>query len=197
MEQPKPGEITLLLKRLSAGDRDAESNLMELIYDHMHRMARLRLQVERPDITLRPSDIVSELYLRLIRDTSIEWRNGAHLFALMARTIRNILVDHARRYAGGKRPPPASRVSLEDVFVYTEDRSAFLLELNDVLNRLAQEDPRAAHIVEMRLFGGLSEQEIAAALDLAERTVRRDWQFARSWLQAQLNRDLHASEAGA
>lgn len=170
---------------------------MDLIYGHMHRMVRIRLKAERPDISLRPSDIVSELYLRLIRDASIEWRNGSHLFALVARTIRRILVDHARRYTGGRRPPPSGRVALEDVFIYTEDKSAFLLDLNEVLDHLGQEDPRAAQVVEMRFFGGLSDQEIAVALDIADRTVRHDWEFARSWLQARLNRDRGASEAGA
>ncbi len=194
---PEPGQITFLLKRLTTGDHDAESQLMDLIYDHMRRTAGIRLLGERRDISLQPSDMVSDLFIRLFRQASIDWQDRRHLFAIVAATIRRILLDHARKYARGRRPPPKLRVSFDDVFIFTEDKVHLLLQIDQVIDLLGQEDPREAKIFEMRYFGGFSENEIAAAVGISERTVRNDLKHARAWLQVRLNSEAADNSGGA
>ena len=195
LEMLEPGQITLLLRRLKAGEHAAESELMDLVYGQLLRMARRLFQNENPGHTLQPSALVSELYLRLIRDSSIDWQNGAHLFALAAQNMRRILVDHARALHAQKSPPPRGRLSLDDVFLYSEAQSAELLALNEALDRLTQWDARQAKIVELRFFGGLSVEETAVALNVAARTVKRDWAMARAWLSNELGGEPQVNAA--
>jgi len=163
---------------------------MEIVYEQLRTMARQHFQRELPGHTLQPTALVSEVYLRLMRDADIDWQNRSHLFALAAQNMRRILVDHARARNAQRRPPPRERLSLDDVFVYSEDQSGDFLAVSEALDRLSNWDERQARIVEMRFFAGLSVAEIASVLNIAERTVKRDWAMARAWLSNELNGDL-------
>jgi RNA polymerase sigma factor (TIGR02999 family) len=183
-------DVTLLLQRIRGGDHTAESQLMSLVYNDLHRMAARQFQSERRGHTLQPTALISELYLRLLRDASIDWQSRAHFFSVAASTIRRILIDHARARNAKRRPSPNRRVELDDVFVYTEDRADELLMVNDALDKLRELDERQAKVVELRYFAGLSIDEIGELLHVSERTVKRDWTSARAWLAATINGTL-------
>jgi len=180
-------QITLLLQRIRQGDREAEAKLAPIVYDHLHRLAQRAFRSERPGHTLQPTALISELYLRLIRDTSIDWQSRAHFFAVAASTIRRILVDHARGTNAQRRPKPRQRVQFDDVLIYSEDRAEAVLMVDEALTKLKAWDERQARVVELRFFGGLSFEETAQALGVSDRTVKRDWTMARAWLSAKLN----------
>jgi RNA polymerase sigma-70 factor (ECF subfamily) len=175
-------QITLLLQRIHKGDRSAESELIPAVYEHLHRLAEWRFKAERPGHTLQPTALLGELYLRIIRDTSIDWQSRGHFYRVAAKTLRRILVDHARAVNAGRRPKPVDRLELDDVVIYSEDRVQDILIIDEALNKLRMWDERQAIIVELRFFGGFSVEETAAALGIAERTVKRDWMLARAWL---------------
>lgn len=181
-EQP----ITVLLQRITTGDRDAQSELLTLVHDQLLHIAQRQFRSERAGHTLQPTALISELYLRVIRDTSIGWQSRAHFFAICAQTIRRILVDHARAVNAQRRPSPQQRLDLDDVLVYSDERASAVVEIDEALTRLAEWDARMAKIVELRVFAGLSTEETAAALDISERTVKRDWAMARAWLSKAL-----------
>ena len=181
------GQITLLLQRLRKGDQNAESELLPLVYKHLHAIAQVQFRSERPGHTLQPTALVSELYLRLLRETSIDWQSRTHFYAVAAQTIRRILVDHARSVNAQKRPKPAQRIRVDDVVLYSGDHPEDILMIDDALNKLKSWDERQARIVELRFFGGLSIKETATVLGIAERTVKRDWTQARAWLSSILN----------
>jgi RNA polymerase sigma factor (TIGR02999 family) len=178
--------ITVLLERITTGDRGAQSELLPIVYDQLLRIAQHQFSAERRGHTLQPTALISELYLRVIRDTSIAWQSRAHFFAVSAQTIRRILVDHSRAVNAQRRPNPHRRVDLDDALVYSDDRAPQILEIDEALTRLADFDPRMAKIVELRFFAGLSTEETAATLDISERTVKRDWAMARAWLSKAL-----------
>jgi RNA polymerase sigma-70 factor (ECF subfamily) len=180
-------QITVLLQRIRKGDRDAESELAPLVYGHLHRLAKRQFQSERDGHTLQPTALISELYLRIIRDMSIDWQSRAHFYAVAAATIRRILVDHARAANAQRRPKPHQRVQFEDVVIYSDDRAQEVLMVDEALSKLKQWDERQAKIVELRFFGGLSFEETAEVLQVSDRTVKRDWTMARAWLSALLN----------
>jgi RNA polymerase sigma-70 factor (ECF subfamily) len=179
--------ITVLLQRITTGDRGAQSELLPIVYDQLLRIAQHQFRAERRGHTLQPTALISELYLRIIRDASIAWQSRAHFFAVCAQTVRRILVDHARAVNAQRRPSPQQRLDLDDVLVYSDDRASQLLEIDEALTRLAEWDPRMAKIVELRFFAGLSTEETASALDISERTVKRDWAMARAWLSKALS----------
>ena len=185
--------ITALLKRVSSGDREAESELVPLVYVQLRQIAQRQFGAERRGHTLQPTALISELYLRIIRNAAIDWQNRAHFFAVSAQTIRRILVDHARAVKAQRRPNPQQRLDLDDVLVYSEDRAAEIVEIDEALTHLAGWDPRMARIVELRFFAGLSNEETATALDISERTVKREWAVARAWL----SKELRANPRGA
>jgi RNA polymerase sigma factor (TIGR02999 family) len=182
-------QITLLLQRSRSGDRAAESVLLERVYAQLHRLAERQLRSERPDHSLRPTALISDVYLRIVRKGPIDWQSRAHFFALAAETIRRILIDHARAANAKRRPQRGGRVDIDDALLYSDDRAEDVLLIHDALNKLSEWDPRQAKIVELRYFGGLSVEETAAALDISARTVKRDWTIARAWLSATLNGD--------
>jgi RNA polymerase sigma-70 factor, ECF subfamily len=182
-------QITLLLQRLRVGDREAESQLMEAVYGHLHGLAERRFMCERQGHTLQPTALLSELYLRIIRDSSVAWQSRAHFFAIAAATIRRILVDHARAANAVRRPDRARRVQIEDVCVYSDDNALEMLIIDEALTKLRSFDERQAKVVELRCFGGLSVAETAEMLGIAERTVKFDWALARAWLSNILNQD--------
>jgi RNA polymerase sigma factor (TIGR02999 family) len=181
---PETREITELLTRLSAGDKDAEAKVLALVYKDLRRLARHYLAAERRDHTLQATALVHEAYLRINKQSEFHWENRSHFFAVAARAMRRVLVDHARRVKAGKREQV--KVSLETALVYSPGKPGELIALDEALDRLAGLDARQARIVEMKFFGGLSMEEIAENLDISVRTVKRDWTFARAWLYGEL-----------
>jgi RNA polymerase sigma-70 factor, ECF subfamily len=182
------GEITGLLAALRRGDSHAESNLAELVYTELHGLAQRHMRRERPDHTLQPTALVHEAYLRLIRDAAVEWHDRAHFYATASLAMRRILVDHARSRFAAKRPGARHKVELDDFLAAQNPRIEQLLILDEALTHLAEMDARQARVVEMIYFGGMSQEEVAAALGISVRTVKRDWRDARAWLEAELSR---------
>jgi RNA polymerase sigma factor (TIGR02999 family) len=187
MDPAPRDDITLLLKRMRDGDGDARNRLITLVYPQLRRMAAQRLRGERRDHTLQPTALVHEVFLRLGGGGNVAWRNRAHFFALAAELMRNILVDAARRKRAAKRGGAAAFVELDDSLASIDERPDLILEVDRLLTRLETLDSRQAKIVEMRYFAGLTEDEIADALDVSERTVKRDWSMARAWMRKELS----------
>jgi RNA polymerase sigma factor (TIGR02999 family) len=186
-ESNSPGEITKLLDLVQAGDRAAEARLIELVYPELHKLAGRYLNHERSDHTLQASALVNEVYMQLLRGAAIDWRNRAHFYAAAAQSMRRILVDYARAKRASKREGQRHRVELVDNLAISDQRLEEMLAVDEALHRLTAIDPRQGRIVELRFFGGLTEDEIASVLGVAPRTVSRDWTLARAWLHAELN----------
>lgn len=184
-----PQDITQLLKEWSDGDKLAPGRLMPLIYDELRRLASQKMSHERSNHTLQPTALVHEAYLRLVDQTSVNWRDRAHFLGIAANAMRQILIDHARAHSAAKRGGAAERLSLDDAVLEPEERAADLVALDDALSRLASIDKRKADIVEFRFFGGLSVDEIAEALDIHRATVLRDWKVAKAWLHNELSKE--------
>lgn len=182
-----PQQITQLLLAWGNGDQQALEELMPLVYDELHKVAARHLRRQNPGHTLQTTALVNEAYLRLIDSSQVRWQNRAHFFAVSAQLMRRILVDFARQRQNLKRGGGARQVSLDEALVIAPEREADLLALDEALDRLAVLNARQARAVEMRYFGGLSEEETAEALKVSLRTVQRDWNLARLWLYRELN----------
>jgi RNA polymerase sigma factor (TIGR02999 family) len=180
-------EITQILQDWREGDKGAADRLFPLVYDELKRQARGYFSRERRDHTLQPTALVHETYLRIADQSSLAAENRLHFYALASRAMRQILVDHARGHKAIKRGGAAQRFSIEDAGILPDESAADLLELNDALQKLEEVDERKSRVVDMRFFGGLKEQEIADVLGVTEKTVRRDWQFAKLWLYRELS----------
>ena len=181
-------EVTLLLVELQKGNKEAEDKLIPLVYGELRRLAARYLRGERPDHTLQATALVHEAYLRLTRLQAINWESRAHFFGVAAQLMRRILVDHARVRLAKKREAARDALSLDEALVWLPDRSQQLIQLDDALDRLAKRDPRQSRIVELKFFGGLSEEETGVLLGISTRTVKRDWRVARAWLYQELSR---------
>jgi RNA polymerase sigma factor (TIGR02999 family) len=177
--------ITDLLLQLRGGNQEAMDRLFPLVYGELRRMAHRRLQGERPGHTLGTTGLVHETYFKLVDQTRVEWQDRGHFFRVAARAMRRILVDYARRYQALRRGGGLQQVSLEEDAAIAE-RGETLLALDEALERLAAVSERLSQVVECRFFGGLSEEETAAALGVTSRTVQRDWAKARGWLYLEL-----------
>jgi RNA polymerase sigma factor (TIGR02999 family) len=186
MGASSPADITLLLKRMRDGDDQARATLLALVYPRLKAMAVQRMRSERRDHTLQPTALVHEVFVRLGGESEREWHDRVHFFAFAAELMRHILVDAARRRRTVKRGGEVAIVSLDAEFVGTGEHPDVILEIDRLLTRLQALDARQAKIVEMRYFVGLTEKEIAEALGVSERTVKRDWQMARAWMQKEL-----------
>ena len=182
-----PGEVTRLLLAWRQGERDALDRLIPLIYDELHRMAERYLRRERVGHTLQPSAIVNEAYLRLLGRQQADWQNRAHFFAVAAQSMRRILVEHARRRDTKKRGGQGARYLLDTV-VMTEPRAVDLIAVDDALVKLSDLDPEQGRVVELRFFGGLTEEETAEALEVSTATVHRKWLLAKAFLHRELSR---------
>jgi RNA polymerase sigma factor (TIGR02999 family) len=178
-------DVTVLLKRLQSGDRSAENDLLPLVYDELRRIAAWHLRSERADHTLQPTAIVHETYLRL-RGYKVQWNDRSHFFAIAGRVMRHVLVDYARQRQSRKRGSDEQLVESYAALMYVHTNPDKVLFVDQALDRLAEQDPRMAQIVELRFFGGLSIRETADVLQLSDRTVKRDWNAARAILHAQL-----------
>lgn len=186
-------EVTEILHEWSGGDPKAPERLMPFVYDELRRLARSFLFQERGDHTLQPTALVHEAYVRLVDQTRVNWQNRAHFYGIAASMMRRVLIDHARAHAAEKRGGGAVRLSLDDVQVPLEQRAADFVALDAALKRLSQFDERKGKVVEMRFFGGLTDEEIAEVLGVTSRTVLRDWKKARLWLYRELSNDLTES----
>jgi RNA polymerase sigma factor (TIGR02999 family) len=181
-------EITTLLKAWSGGDQAALARLAERVYPDLRLMARQYMRKERQARTLQATGLVHEVYLRLIDVTKVEWRERAQFFAMAAQMMRRILVDAARARGAQKRGGDALRVNLDETALLSSAPNRSILALDEALAAFSNVAPRQAKVVELRYFGGLTEEEIVAALKISPRTVRRDWDLAKAWLLRELDR---------
>lgn len=181
------GEITALLDRWEESDPSIRERLVTLLYPELKRIARAQMRRERPDHTLQATELVNEFYLTLLRHPAFKYQNRNHFYICASKAMRRLLVDHARAHHAEKRGGGAVAFPLETVDPSHHDNSFDLVELDELLTLLDNKDPRMAQIVELKFFGGLTNAEAGDALGIHERTVKRDWQFARAWLIGQLN----------
>ena len=190
MNEHRP--VTGLLQAWRSGSREAESELLEALYADLHRRAAGLLRQERRDHTLRPTALVNEAYLRLLDQRGVDWKDRAHFLAIAARTMRRVLLDHARKHQagkrGGKRGDGQRPIPLELAGELGSERHANLIALDDTLKALQDFDPEGARVVELKFFGGLTTEETAEVLGCSPSTVERSWRAARAWLYAQLDR---------
>ena len=185
-------ELTALLKAWRRGDHAALDALLPQVYAELHRLAHFYMARERPGHILQTGALVNEMYVRLLDAQTLDWQDRAHFFGVCARLMRQVLVEHARARRARKRSGAAVRVEFDSDAVAAPGCDASLIALDEALSALAELDPREARIVEMRFFAGLSEEETAHALGISGRTVRRDWDHARSWLLRELQRGTSA-----
>jgi RNA polymerase sigma factor (TIGR02999 family) len=178
--------VTRLLLAWSGGDAAAIDELMPLIYAELRRLAQRQMQRERLGHTLQPTALVHEAYLRLIDQRQVHWQNRAQFFAVAAQVMRRIVVDYARRRRRAKRGGGATHLSLDEAAVITPVLAPQVLELDEALGRLTALDERKGRVVEMRYFGGLSVEEVAAVVGVSENTVISDWALAKAWLRREL-----------
>lgn len=177
-------DLTGLLAAWSGGDAEAHRELLPLVYDDLRKLARRAVAGERGDHALEATALVHEAYLRLL-DQRPRWRNRAHFFAITARLMRRVLVDHARRKLAAKRGGDLEKVPFDESRDVTE-RGAAVLALEEALTALERFQPRCARVVKLRYFAGATIDETAAALGVSTVTVERDWRAARAWLYREL-----------
>jgi RNA polymerase sigma factor (TIGR02999 family) len=181
-----PEKVTQLLIDWREGNAAALTDLTPLVYEDLRRLAHHYMSGQRPDHTLQATALVNEAYLRMADQTNPSWQNRAHFFAIAARAMRHILVDYARRYRAQKRGGGAVKVELEEAALVSAAQATEIVDLHDALENLAALDSRKAEVVELKYFGGLNYDEIAEVLKISPITVRRDWEFARTWLYTRL-----------
>lgn len=178
--------VTLLLQRVSKGDREALDGLIPLVYGHLRSIAANCFRGPAMAQTLQPTALVHEAFMRLLGDRGLEWRDRAHFLALSAKAMRQILADHARARRADKRGGARKRVALDAAAVPTPCAEIDLMQLNDALEELAELDARHAQMVEMRFFSGMTTEEVAEVLGVSRTTVNNDWRLIKAWLRARL-----------
>lgn len=190
MDDRSPRTVTRLLMDWRGGDGSALDELLPQVYEELRRLARRYMSGERPGHTLQTTALVHEAYIRLI-DAEISWQDRAHFFSVAARAMRRILVDHARAHLSVKRGEGEAKVSLDEALAVSPAPAQGLLDLDEALERLSEHDTRKSRIVELHVFGGLTYDEIAEALEVSAATVRLDMRFAKAWLRAELEGTEH------
>jgi RNA polymerase sigma-70 factor (ECF subfamily) len=180
--------VTELLIHWCNGDESVPDKLFPLVYKELKAIARRHLRKESPGHTLQTTALVNEAYLRLVNQKRVHWKNRAHFLAIAAQMMRRILIDHARGHARLRRGGKMRMLSLDEALTVSNDRASELLALDDALNNLAKLDPRRGRVVELRFFGGLSNEEIGEVMQISPNTVTRDWNMARAWLYQELAR---------
>jgi RNA polymerase sigma factor (TIGR02999 family) len=183
-------DVTTLLIEWSNGERKALEQLLPAVYQELRAIAARQLRNERGGHTLQPTALVHEAYLRLVDQREADWQNRAHFFGVAAQVMRRILVDHARRRNASKRGGGIERVSLDDEAERLESATELSIALcDDLLNRLGEMDSRLAQIAELRIFGGLTVDQVAHVLGVSVSTAKRDWRSAKAWLARELGAD--------
>jgi RNA polymerase sigma factor (TIGR02999 family) len=185
------GDVTKLLANWGQGNLEAREELIPLVYQELRSLASAYLRRERPDHTLQPTALVHEAYIRLVDQRNVTWENRHHFFGAAAQLMRRILMDHARSHLAEKRGSGVAKVALTEAVVMSQEQPAQMLLLNDCLTRLAALDPQQGQIVELRVFGGLTVEEITAIMGISSSTVKRDWALAKAWL----SREIGTAEA--
>ncbi len=188
MTAQSPHEVTHLLLAWRSGDAAALDQLIPVVYDELHRLAHRYMAHEWANNTLQTTALVHEAYLRLMDADQVEWKNRVHFFAISANLMRRVLVEFARSRGSRKRGGDLRKVSLDEAAILPPEPDENLLALDDALNALAAFDPRKAKVVELRFFGGMTEEETAEALGISPDTVLRDWKSAKQWLYRELRR---------
>jgi RNA polymerase sigma factor (TIGR02999 family) len=184
-------DVTRILNAAQAGDASAAEQLLPLVYEELRKLAAVRMANESAGHTLQPTALVHEAWLRLVgEDVSVQFANRAHFFAAAAEAMRRILIDRARRKGAGKRGGDWQRIDLDKVEVAVDADDDTLLLVNEALEKLTQEDVKAAEMAKLRFFGGLTLEEAAHVLGVTERTANRYWAFARVWLFDEIRRTL-------
>jgi RNA polymerase sigma-70 factor (ECF subfamily) len=181
------GEVTSLLAAWGKGDQNALNELMPLVYNELHRMARRAWIGQNHANTLQPTALLNEAYLKLAGAENASFQNRCHFFAVASTAMRQILVNHAKSRLAGKRGSGQIKVSIDDVQLAVNQEAAEVVALHEALERLEAVDARKSRVVEMRYFGGLSIEETAEALGVSVITVNRDWRLARTWLMREMN----------
>lgn len=176
-------QITELLQAWSEGDSQALAKLIPLVDRELKKIAHAYMLEEKPGHTLQTTALVNEALIRLIEGEKISWENRRHFYALVARRMRQVLVDHARAQLAAKRGGRAEHVPIEDAFYLSDELAEELIVLDEALIKLAKVDERKEKVVEYKYFGGYTIQEVADLLDIAPSTVEREWRLARSWLK--------------
>ncbi|MFN7733550.1 MAG: sigma-70 family RNA polymerase sigma factor [Pirellula sp.] len=185
-----PDETTRLLAGVARGDHQCIDQLMAHVYDELRAIAANRMREENAGHTLQPTALVNEVFLRMVGQTRVNWKDRSHFFAVAANLMRRVLIDHARRRAAGKRGGGAKKLILDQEAILSSDTDPLdLVALDDVLTRLAQLNERHARVVELRYFAGLGVEETAEALGVSAATIKNDWRIARAWLAVQLDSD--------
>ena len=180
---PGAEDVTLLLDRVAAGDRQSTDRLLHAVYEQLRKIAQQRMKNERPGHTLQATALVHEAYLRLLRDRKPNWSSRAQFYVAAAQAMQRILVEHARKKKrlkrGGNRQPLVADV----VDLAKDENLDDVVALHEAIERLEGEDPRAALVTRLRFYAGLTVEETARAMELSERTVMREWVYARAWLR--------------
>jgi len=189
-------EVTQILNAAAGGDSDAARQLLPLVYAELRKLAESRLAKTPPGNTLQPTALVHEAYLRLVGSGDPGWQGRNHFFGAAAQAMRDILVEQARRKSRVKHGGGLARLELDEVQTAEEPDPQEVLGVDEALAKLEKEDPRAAQVVVLRYFGGLTEPETAAVLEVSESTVVRDWKFARTWLFRELQATHPPQTAG-
>ncbi len=187
----EPSNLTLLLRQMRLGDHDAAEKAVALVYGELHRIASRELRRERPGHLLQTTALIHEAYARLVESDALEIQNRSHFFAVASQQMRRILVDYARAGNAQRRGGGAVPLELDRVQAGIDPRGIDLLQLDEALRELERIDSRAAKVVELRFFGGYTDREAVEVLGVPLTTVRRDWEFARSWLFDRMNGDSH------
>lgn len=178
-------ELTLNLIEWRNGDASAIEKILPVVYDELKRTARRYLRRERSDISLQTTELINEAYLKLVDRRESDWQNRAHFFAVAARVVRNLLIDHARQKQFAKRD--GRKIALDEIQIASPEAAVNLLSLHEALNNLEKIDERKSRIVELRFFGGLGAKETAEVLGISEITVKREWLKAKAWLYSELS----------
>ena len=182
MSTPAPSEVSQLLIAWRNGEQTALEKLIPLVYNELRRMASNYLRKERPGHTLQTSALVHEAYLRLVDQKDVQWQNRAHFFGIAAQLMRRILVDYARGRARSKRGGQATRLTMTESMIVSKGKALEYLLLNDALTSLAELDPVKSRIVELKVFCGLTNEEIAEVEKVSLSTVEREWRKSKAWL---------------
>ena len=188
MAQTTPKTVSQLLVTWSQGDQHALQSLMPLVYDELRRLARSHMRRERPGHTLQTTGLVHEAYLRLV-DQKVNWQSRAHFFGIAAQMMRRVLVDYAKTHQRAKRGGGAVRLSLDEPAIAADTPETDVVALDEALGRLAKVDPQRSQVVELRFFGGLSNEEASQVLGISPATVQRRFAGARAWLYHELRGD--------
>ena len=186
MEASTRGDVTALLHAWKGGNAEALDELIPIVYAELRRQARYQLHHERREHSLEPTALVHEAFLRLFGTRKVGWQNRAHFFAVAARLMRRILVEHARKKNAAKRGGSRTRVTLDEAHTRAQELTVDVVALHEALTRLQSVDPRQCRIVELRYFGGLTTEETAEVLEVSPTTVKREWRVAKLWLRRAL-----------